>query len=153
MSLGGRRTRLSGGTGYGRYRHSQGVRGANAAYVIFTSGSTGVPKGAVIRHDAICARLAWQRDMLGFGPGDAALFKAPMGFDISVNEIFLPLTTGATLVIAEPQASATPEYLLDLIARERVSFAYLVSSMLDVMLQLGGRRPRRCGTCGAAARS
>jgi non-ribosomal peptide synthetase component F len=66
----------------------------NLAYVIYTSGSTGQPKGAMIRHRAIANRLIWQVGLLGFGPGDAALFKAPLGFDISINEIFLPLVCG-----------------------------------------------------------
>ncbi|WP_432973708.1 amino acid adenylation domain-containing protein [Dactylosporangium sp. CA-233914] len=108
------------------------------AYVMFTSGSTGVPKGAMIRHSAICARLRWQQggSMLGFGPGDAALFKAPMGFDISVNEIFLPLASGGAVVVAEPGGERDAEYLLDLVVRERVTFVYVVSSMLDMWLQM-----------------
>jgi amino acid adenylation domain-containing protein/thioester reductase-like protein len=106
------------------------------AYVIFTSGSTGAPKGAMIRHAAIAARLCWQRDLLGFGTGDAALFKAPLGFDISINEVFLPLVSGARLVLAEPGGERDIEYLLELIERERVTFVYMVSSMLDLMLEL-----------------
>ena len=111
--------------------HPQGL-----AYVIFTSGSTGAPKGAMIRHAAIAARLCWQRDLLGFGAGDAALFKAPLGFDISINEVFLPLVSGARLVLAEPGGERDIEYLLEVIERERVTFVYLVSSMLDLMLEL-----------------
>jgi amino acid adenylation domain-containing protein/non-ribosomal peptide synthase protein (TIGR01720 family) len=108
----------------------------NLAYVIYTSGSTGVPKGAMIRHHAIAHRLIWQRGLLGFGTDDAALFKAPLGFDISINEVFLPLVTGGRLVIAEPGGQRDVEYLVDTIARHRVTFVYLVSSMLDLMLGL-----------------
>ncbi|WP_327011383.1 non-ribosomal peptide synthase/polyketide synthase [Dactylosporangium sp. NBC_01737] len=107
------------------------------AYVIFTSGSTGRPKGAMIRHEAICERLRWQiEEILGFGPGDASLFKAPLAFDISVNEILLPLVSGGTVVVAEPGGERDPQYLLDLIAGERITFVYLVSSMLDVLLEM-----------------
>ncbi|WP_306208569.1 non-ribosomal peptide synthetase [Actinoplanes sp. RD1] len=110
---------------------------ARLAYVIFTSGSTGKPKGAMIRHEAIHERLRWQRDeILHFGPGDATLFKAPLSFDISVNEILLPLVSGGYVVVAEPGGERDPQYLLDLIATEGVTFVYLVSSMLDVLLQL-----------------
>ncbi|MFD1815641.1 amino acid adenylation domain-containing protein [Rhodococcus gannanensis] len=113
------------------------ARGQSLAYVIFTSGSTGRPKGAMIRHEAICARLDWQvREILGFGPGDASLFKAPLSFDISVNEILLPLVSGGRLVVAESGAERDPHLLLDLIDRERVTFVYLVSSMLSVLLDL-----------------
>ncbi|MEV4516217.1 non-ribosomal peptide synthase/polyketide synthase [Dactylosporangium sp. NPDC049525] len=123
------------------------------AYVIFTSGSTGRPKGAMIRHEAICERLRWQvEEVLGFGPGDASLFKAPLAFDISVNEILLPLVSGGTVVVAEPGGERDPQYLLDLIAGERVTFVYLVSSMLHVLLEmdrgvgrLGGLKHVWCG--------
>jgi amino acid adenylation domain-containing protein/non-ribosomal peptide synthase protein (TIGR01720 family) len=113
------------------------VRPGQLAYVIFTSGSTGKPKGAMIRHDAIAERLQWQRDqVLLFGSDDASLFKAPLSFDISVNEILLPLVSGGRVVVAEPDGEKDPEYLLDLIQTQRVTFVYLVSSMLDTLLEL-----------------
>ncbi|TDE41877.1 amino acid adenylation domain-containing protein, partial [Nonomuraea mesophila] len=113
------------------------IQGGRLAYVMFTSGSTGTPKGAMIRHEAISHRLLWQvEDVLGFGPGDASLFKAPLSFDISVNEILLPLVCGGRVVVAEPGGERDPQYLLDLIAREGVTFVYLVSSMLDVLLEM-----------------
>ena len=122
--------------------------GEQIAYVIYTSGSTGAPKGAMIRHRSIANRMVWQRDLLNFGPGDAGLFKAPLGFDISINEAWLPLTAGATLVIAEPGAERDVESLVALIARERVSFCYLVSSMLASMLEL----PEFSAAAGVALR-
>ncbi|MEV5412193.1 non-ribosomal peptide synthase/polyketide synthase [Thermopolyspora sp. NPDC052614] len=113
------------------------VEPGRLAYVMFTSGSTGTPKGAMIRHEAIGERLRWQVEhILGFGPGDASLFKAPLSFDISVNEILLPLVSGGYVVVAEPGGERDPQYLLDLIATEKVTFAYLVSSMLDMLLEM-----------------
>ncbi|UGT72879.1 amino acid adenylation domain-containing protein [Mycolicibacterium smegmatis] len=116
------------------------VHPAQLAYVIFTSGSTGKPKGAMIRHDAIAERLQWQRDhILHFGKHDhtdASLFKAPLSFDISVNEILLPLVSGGRVVVAVPDGEKDPEYLLELIRTEQVTFVYLVSSMLDTLLEL-----------------
>ncbi|MFJ9321968.1 non-ribosomal peptide synthetase [Streptomyces globisporus] len=115
------------------------VPGDSLAYVIFTSGSTGRPKGAMIRHEAISERLLWQsREILRFGHDDASLFKAPLSFDISVNEIFLPLTTGGRLIVLRPGGERDPQHLLGVIAEQRVTFTYLVSSMLDVLLELVG---------------
>lgn len=115
------------------------VPGAALAYVIFTSGSTGRPKGAMIRHEAISERLLWQsREVLGFGPDDASLFKAPLSFDISVNEVFLPLVTGGRLVVLRPGGERDPHHLLGVIAGQRVTFTYLVPSMLDVLLEITG---------------
>ncbi|MFB7211768.1 amino acid adenylation domain-containing protein [Streptomyces sp. NPDC056255] len=115
------------------------VPGTALAYVIFTSGSTGRPKGAMIRHEAISERLLWQVDeILGFGHDDASLFKAPLSFDISINEIFLPLVSGGRLVILRPGGERDPHHLLGVIAEHRVTFTYLVSSMLDVLLEIAG---------------
>jgi amino acid adenylation domain-containing protein len=105
------------------------------AYVIHTSGSTGAPKGVMIRQQAICNRMRWQIRKLSLGPGDAVLYKAPLGFDISVNEIFLPLVAGARLVVAEPGHGGDVDRLLATIERHRVTFLYIVASMLDVLLE------------------
>ncbi|NED70626.1 AMP-binding protein, partial [Streptomyces sp. SID10244] len=105
------------------------------AYVIYTSGSTGKPKGAMIIHRAVSNRLPWQVGLLGLGEADAVLYKAPLGFDISINEIFLPLVAGARLVVAEPGGERDMAYLLDLIVRQRITFVYLVSTMLELMLE------------------
>ncbi|MFD4628386.1 amino acid adenylation domain-containing protein [Streptomyces sp. NPDC058284] len=107
----------------------------NVAYVIHTSGSTGTPKGVMIRHQAISSRLVWQSALLGMTSDDRVLHKAPMGFDISVNEIFLPLVNGARLVLADPGAHGDVGYLAELIERERVTFLYIVASMLEVLLE------------------
>ncbi|MEU9234351.1 amino acid adenylation domain-containing protein [Streptomyces subrutilus] len=115
------------------------VPGDALAYVIFTSGSTGRPKGAMIRHEAISERLLWQVDeILGFGHDDASLFKAPLSFDISINEIFLPLVSGGRLVVLRPGGERDPHHLLSVLAEQRVTFTYLVSSMLDVLLEMAG---------------
>ncbi|WP_399894596.1 amino acid adenylation domain-containing protein [Streptomyces sp. BBFR51] len=115
------------------------VHGDALAYVIFTSGSTGRPKGAMIRHEAISERLLWQiHEILGFGHDDASLFKAPLSFDISINEIFLPLVSGGRLVVLRPGGERDPHHLLGVIAEQRVTFTYLVSSMLDVLLEMAG---------------
>ncbi|MFI0821091.1 amino acid adenylation domain-containing protein [Streptomyces sp. NPDC021098] len=115
------------------------VPGDALAYVIFTSGSTGRPKGAMIRHEAISERLLWQgNEILGFGHDDASLFKAPLSFDISINEIFLPLVHGGRLVVLRPGGERDPHHLLSVIAEQRVTFTYLVSSMLDVLLEMAG---------------
>ncbi|WP_333769284.1 non-ribosomal peptide synthetase [Streptomyces sp. IBSBF 2435] len=105
------------------------------AYVIHTSGSTGTPKGVMIRQQAICNRMLWQIRKLGLTADDAVLHKAPLGFDISVNEIFLPLVAGARLVVAEPGDDGDIARLLTTVEQHRVTFLYIVASMLDVLLE------------------
>lgn len=107
---------------------------SNAAYVIYTSGSTGTPKGAINTHGAVVNRLLWMRDALKIGEEDVVLHKTPLSFDVSVWELFLPLMTGARLVIAEPEGHRDPAYLARLMRDEGVTLAHFVPSLLDVFL-------------------
>ncbi|MFC0006878.1 amino acid adenylation domain-containing protein, partial [Micromonospora siamensis] len=100
------------------------------AYVIYTSGSTGRPKGVVVPHVGVVNRLLWMQDEYGLAADDRVLQKTPSSFDVSVWEFFWPLMTGAALVVARPDGHADPEYLADLIRRERITTVHFVPSML-----------------------
>ncbi|WP_329214377.1 amino acid adenylation domain-containing protein [Streptomyces sp. NBC_01485] len=104
------------------------------AYMIFTSGSTGTPKGVVVSHRAIANRLLWMQDAYGLAPGERVLHKTPYTFDVSVWELFWPLLTGATLVLARPGGQRDPAYLAALVEEEGVSTVHFVPSMLGVFL-------------------
>jgi amino acid adenylation domain-containing protein len=71
------------------------------AYVIYTSGSTGRPKGVAIEHRSTVALLQWAQTV--YGPGELAgvLASTSICFDLSVFELFLPLSVGGTVVIPE----------------------------------------------------
>ncbi|WP_159067541.1 non-ribosomal peptide synthetase [Gordonia iterans] len=115
----------------------------NAAYTLFTSGSTGRPKGVTVAHRAIVNRLAWMRDWSSLGSEDIFLQKTPITFDVSVPELFLPMTIGATLVIAEPGRHGDPQYLFDLIKREQITVVHFVPSMAAAFLDILGDRIRQ----------
>lgn len=104
------------------------------AYVIFTSGSTGAPKGVVNLHAGIVNRLEWMRCHYGIGPDDRILQKTPATFDVSVWEFFLPLISGATLVIAAPGLHRDPAALAAVMQAERISVLHFVPSMLAAFL-------------------
>jgi amino acid adenylation domain-containing protein len=70
------------------------------AYVISTSGSTGRPKGVRIPHRAVANFVDAMRETPGMGPDDVVLSVISFTFDASVLELFVPLSTGAKLVIA-----------------------------------------------------
>ncbi|GAB1510324.1 non-ribosomal peptide synthetase/MFS transporter [Actinophytocola sp. KF-1] len=110
----------------------------NAAYVIYTSGSTGRPKGVVNTHAGIVNRLRWMQDAFALGPDDTVLHKTPIGFDVSVWEIFWPLTTGARVVLARPGGHRDPGHLWEVMARHRVTTVHFVPSMLDAFLSAAG---------------
>ncbi|MGH8162034.1 MAG: amino acid adenylation domain-containing protein, partial [Gammaproteobacteria bacterium] len=105
------------------------------AYVIYTSGSTGTPKGAMNEHRGVVNRLLWMQDMLALDGGDAVLQKTPFAFDVSVWELFLPLITGARLVVARPNGHKDPAYLADILFEEKITTVHFVPSMLAVFLK------------------
>jgi amino acid adenylation domain-containing protein len=73
----------------------------NTAYVIFTSGSTGRPKGVQISHRNVVNFLWSMAREPGLSADDRLLAVTTPAFDISVLELFLPLTVGARVIIAE----------------------------------------------------
>jgi amino acid adenylation domain-containing protein len=114
------------------------VPAASLAYVIYTSGSTGRPKGAMNVHGAICNRLLWMQGAYRLAPADRVLQKTPFTFDVSVWELFWPLATGACMVVARPEGHKDSAYLIDLMARHRVTTVHFVPSMLQAMLDAPG---------------
>ena len=77
------------------------VSGSNLAYVIYTSGSTGQPKGVGIEHHSAVAFLEWARRQFTDEEMAVTLAGTSICFDLSVFEIFAPLSRGGTVVLVE----------------------------------------------------
>lgn len=107
----------------------------DTAYVIFTSGSTGRPKGVAVPHRGVVNRLLWMQRELDLGPDDTVLQKTPLGFDVSVWELFWPLLAGARLHLAAPDEHLDPRCLAETVAAEEVTTIHFVPSMLALFLQ------------------
>ncbi|MFF0637737.1 amino acid adenylation domain-containing protein [Nocardia sp. NPDC004151] len=116
------------------------VRPDNAAYVIYTSGSTGRPKGVVITHRQMANQFRWSQRTYPHRPGDVVLHKTPITFDISTWELFWPLQTGATVVVAEPDGHRDPAYIARVIDEYAITSVHFVPSMLDAYLDGAARR-------------
>ncbi|WP_030737739.1 non-ribosomal peptide synthetase [Streptomyces sp. NRRL S-31] len=114
------------------------------AYVMFTSGSTGRPKGVVVSQRSVVNHLGWLQDTYRLTPDDRVLHKTPIGFTVSVWELFWPLQTGACTVVAEPDGHRDPGYLTDLFATHGITTVHFVPSMLEVLLS-GTDRSRLAG--------
>ncbi|TLF82504.1 non-ribosomal peptide synthetase [Nocardia cyriacigeorgica] len=108
------------------------VRPEHPAYVIFTSGSTGRPKGVAVTHAAINNQIEWMLTAYPLGPDDVYLQKTATTFDVSLWGFFMPLRTGAKLVIATPDGHRDPAYVAETIAAQQVTETDFVPSMLTV---------------------
>ncbi|MEO0684817.1 MAG: amino acid adenylation domain-containing protein, partial [Cyanobacteria bacterium J06649_11] len=71
----------------------------NLAYIIYTSGSTGKPKGVQILHGALVNCLESMQQKPGITSNDTLLSVTTLSFDIAGLELYLPLITGARLII------------------------------------------------------
>ncbi|WP_234365834.1 amino acid adenylation domain-containing protein [Streptomyces albireticuli] len=112
----------------------------NTAYVIYTSGSTGRPKGVVVPHSALTNLVLALREQLAVGAADRVLAAAPAGFDMSQPELWLPLVTGATMVLAEQGALREPDELSALLDRHQVTVMQATPSLWQALV---ARRPDR----------
>lgn len=72
----------------------------NVAYLIYTSGSTGRPKGVAIEHRSTFSLLRWGCRTFGAQRLARVLATSSLCFDMSVFEIFAPLSCGGTVVLA-----------------------------------------------------
>ncbi|OIN52090.1 non-ribosomal peptide synthetase, partial [Pseudomonas costantinii] len=128
----------------------------NLAYVIYTSGSTGKPKGVTIRHGALSNHMQWMQDTLQLHAGDRVLQKTAISFDASVWEFWLPLMSGAQLVLAAPQLNLDLTTLWAQVARWRISVLQMAPSLLQALLPLATREQLaslRLLLCGGEALS
>ena len=107
---------------------------AHLAYVLYTSGSTGLPKGVMVAHGGVVNLVHWMKERWRMDRSHALLQKTPLGFDVSVWELFWPLASGARLVVARPEGHKDPAYLAETIRREGITAVAFVPSMLDLFL-------------------
>ena len=122
------------------------------AYVMYTSASTGEPKGVAISHGAIINLLQSMGRRLAPSSRDTWLAVTTISFDISVLELFLPLTHGVRLLLADDRQARDGGSLVDLIAREPVTLMQATPSGWRLLLEAGWTgKPGLAMVCGGEA--
>ncbi len=124
----------------------------NLAYVIYTSGSTGTPKGVQIPHRAVVNFLISMQQTPGLTPDDILLSVTTLSFDIAVLELFLPLITGARVVIAGRETASDGPRLLELLAESGATVMQATPATWRLLLQSGWAGSNRLKIlCGGEA--
>ena len=98
-------------------QRSNGRRPSDLAYVLYTSGSTGKPKGVQISNRALVNFLSAMQREPGLGADDTLLAVTTLSFDIAGLELFLPLISGARVVIASREVAVDGMRLSSLLKR------------------------------------
>src|SRR5262249_13048146 len=88
-------------------RFESSAHADNLAYIIFTSGSTGRPKGVMVQHGSLVSRSLALVKSLDINSSDRLFQFVSLSFDASVQEIFLSLASGASLVLHRNPAEST----------------------------------------------
>src|SRR5262249_5633075 len=111
----------------------------NLAYVIYTSGSTGRPKGVAIEHHNTAALINWAKE--NFTPEELAgtLASTSICFDLSVFELFVPLSWGGKVILTENVLQ-----LHSLSAAAEVTLVNTVPSVMAELLGAGGMPASVC---------
>jgi amino acid adenylation domain-containing protein len=129
-----------------------GAEAPEIAYVLYTSGSTGQPKGVEVYHSAIVNFLISMAREPGIQPTDAILALTTLSFDISVLEIFLPLTVGGRVVIGSKELLMDPVLLDQTITKFGITAMQATPTAWNILFASGwtGRRELKV-LCGGEA--
>ncbi len=101
------------------------------AYIIYTSGSTGRPKGVALEHRGAVSLMHWARDVFSSEELSGVLAATSICFDLSVFELFVPLSWGGKVILAENALA-----LAELPAKGEVTLLNTVPSAMRELLRL-----------------
>lgn len=101
-------------------------------YILYTSGSTGKPKGVMMHHKAVANLMEWEIRRYGIGLGDKQIQFASLSFDVSFQEIFSSLLSGATLYLIDDEEKI-PETIANMTEKEKITVLSFPTSFFNQM--------------------
>jgi amino acid adenylation domain-containing protein len=116
---------------------SDNIAGDNLAYIIYTSGSTGKPKGVQISHQSLSNLLTSMQTSLQVTPAETFLALTTISFDIAALELYLPLITGAKLVLVSRDLAADGNQLLAEIKRSGATIVQATPATWQMLIGSG----------------
>ncbi len=106
-------------------------------YVFFTSGSTGTPKGVTISHRGVIDYTEWVTETFHIDETHIFGNQAPLYFDLSIQDVYATLKTGATLCLIPEKLFVFPPMLMDYLREQEVNTIFWVPSALSFVANVG----------------
>jgi amino acid adenylation domain-containing protein len=105
-------------------------------YIMYTSGSEGRPKGVVGSHRSLIQYLRWQAKEFAVNGADRFSQTAPLSFDFSLKELFVPLLRGARVCIADRSTVIDARKFVEWVRESEITVMCCVPTLLRSILQL-----------------
>ncbi|MGZ5601855.1 MAG: amino acid adenylation domain-containing protein, partial [Methylobacter sp.] len=109
------------------------VNGNDSAYIVFTSGSTGFPKAIEGQHKGLSHFIHWEMKTFELTETTKVAWLAPPTFDVSLRDIFVPLLSGGTLIIPDPELRKKTSYLPTWLTDNKVTLLHCVPSLFRML--------------------
>jgi len=103
------------------------------AYVIYTSGTTGAPKGVRLEHAGAVSLVQSGVERFGIGPGDRIAQGSSPAYDSSIEETWLALAAGATVVVLDDDTVRLGPDLVPWLRAERITILCPPPTLLRAM--------------------
>ena len=113
------------------------IRPNHLAYVIYTSGSTGQPKGVQVEHCSLTNFLSTMRKRPGLSANDVLLAVTTVAFDIAGLELWLPLTAGASVVLASRDEVTDALGLMRILKKSHITMMQGTPATWQMLLAAG----------------
>ncbi|MCX4967002.1 non-ribosomal peptide synthetase [Streptomyces sp. NBC_00654] len=113
-----------------------GTRPEDPAYCLFTSGSTGSPVGTLISRAAMDVYVAAYARSVGAAPSERGAQIGSPGFDVTIDELWPFLSTGASVHIAPDTVRSSPRALVDWLRVNRITQTYIPPLLLEAVFRL-----------------
>ncbi|MEN9865680.1 MAG: hypothetical protein RL748_1270, partial [Pseudomonadota bacterium] len=121
-----------------------GLQSHHLAYLIYTSGSTGNPKGVMVAHRNTVAFLSWALVTYDQQQLRCVLASTSVCFDLSIFEMFAPLSVGGTALIVKNILELHPD-----LSEPNITLINTVPSAMEALLA-GNRIPKSVTTVNLA---